>query len=316
MTRDPAAVARMAGGQAGPCTAVAGASPPTLAWAQEQCRFARAPVPPPQRRLCPARFRPAAARVGGAPHHRRRRAVPQGETAKAVARARLQAGRGTALGGTAGSRLLQHLAMPASADTALRLVRRLPLPGPETPRVAGVDGWAVRKRRTYGTVVVDGERRRVPDLLADRTAGTSAERLRGRLGIEAAARGRSTERARGVAPGAPKAAQAAGPCWPTCAKRSSAGCTASRPGSGVCRCRHAVEGVTPAPARHAPARRVPGRRVPGRHRRGHGRPCRAGRAGRGCCRAGAPRHGAAARAALPQPWSSGQAEGQANQLKP
>lgn len=62
---------------------------------------------------------------------------------------------GAALGGNAGARLLRHLAMPASADTVLRLVRRQPPPAPEQPRVVGVDDWAIRKGCTYGTVVVD-----------------------------------------------------------------------------------------------------------------------------------------------------------------
>jgi transposase len=41
--------------------------------------------------------------------------------------AALQA-RGVALGGQAGARLSKHLGLPASRDTLLRLVRRLPLP--------------------------------------------------------------------------------------------------------------------------------------------------------------------------------------------
>ena len=51
---------------------------------------------------------------------------------------------GVALGGEGGARLLQHLSMPASADTVLRLVRGLPLPEQEPPRVVGVDDWAAR----------------------------------------------------------------------------------------------------------------------------------------------------------------------------
>lgn len=120
-----------------------------------------------------------------------------------------QARVGVALGGNAGSRLLRHLAMPASADTLLRLVRRLPMPAQEPPRVVGVDDWAIRKRCTYGTVVVDLERRRVLDLLPDRTAETLAAWLRRQPGIEAVARDRSTEYARGITLGAPKATQVA-----------------------------------------------------------------------------------------------------------
>lgn len=120
-----------------------------------------------------------------------------------------QARVGVALGGNAGSRLLRHLAMPASTDTVLRLVHRLPLPAQEPPRVVGVDDWAIRKRCTYGTVVVDLERRRVLDLLPDRTAETLAGWLRTHPAIEAVARDRSTEYAHGISLGAPKAVQVA-----------------------------------------------------------------------------------------------------------
>jgi transposase len=116
---------------------------------------------------------------------------------------------GVALGGEAGARLLQRLSMPASADTVLRLVRGLLLPEQEPPRVVGVDDWALRKGRTYGTILVDLERRRVLDLLPDRTATVLADWLRCRPGIEVVARDRSTEYARGILLGAPEAAQVA-----------------------------------------------------------------------------------------------------------
>jgi transposase len=116
---------------------------------------------------------------------------------------------GVALGGEAGARLLRHLAMPASADTVLRLVQGLPLPEPEPPRVVGVDDWALRKGRTYGTILVDLERRRALDLLPDRTAATLADWLRCRPGIEVIARDRSTEYARGILLGAPGVTQVA-----------------------------------------------------------------------------------------------------------
>src|SRR3954471_9590530 len=123
--------------------------------------------------------------------------------------AQAQARVGVALGGEGSARVLQHLAMPASADTVLRLVRGPPLPEPEPPRAVGVDDWAVRKGRSYGTIVVDLERRRTLDLLPDRTATTLAAGLRHRPTIEVIARDRSTEYGRGAAAGAPKATQVA-----------------------------------------------------------------------------------------------------------
>jgi len=116
---------------------------------------------------------------------------------------------GAALGGEAGARLLSRLAMPASADTVLRLLNQLPLPDHAEPRVIGVDDWAKRKGRSYGTIVVDLERRRVVYLLPDRKAATVAGWLRQRPGIEVVARDRLTEYASAVATGAPAAVQVA-----------------------------------------------------------------------------------------------------------
>ena len=116
---------------------------------------------------------------------------------------------GAALGGEAGARLLQRLAMPASADTVLRSVRHMPLPEPEPPRVVAVDDWAKRRGRTYGTIVVDLERRQVIDLLPDRTSTAVADWLQQRPGVEVVARDRSTEYARAATIGAPEAVQVA-----------------------------------------------------------------------------------------------------------
>jgi len=127
--------------------------------------------------------------------------------------------------------------MAASGDTILRLVRRLPLPRRPTPRVLGVDDWAIRKGRIYGTVLVDLERRRVVDLLSDRSAATLAAWLRRRRGIQVIARDRSSEYARGIALGAPQAVQVADRWHLLSNARQiwSVGWPASTDGSGGCR---------------------------------------------------------------------------------
>lgn len=114
-----------------------------------------------------------------------------------------------ALGGQAGQRLAARLRMPVSGDTLLRIVRRTPEPAADCPRVIGVDDWAQRRGRVYGTILVDLERRRVTDLLSDRTAETLAEWLKAHTSVQTVARDRSGEYARGIALGAPKAVQVA-----------------------------------------------------------------------------------------------------------
>jgi transposase len=113
------------------------------------------------------------------------------------------------VGAEAGARLTEKLAMPASPDTLLRLIRKATLPTRRTPRALGVDDWALRRRHSYGTILVDLEARRVVDLLPDRTGTTLAGWLRPRPKVEVIARDRSTEYARAATLAAPHAIQVA-----------------------------------------------------------------------------------------------------------
>lgn len=116
---------------------------------------------------------------------------------------------GSALSAEAATRLLDKLSMPTSADAVLRNIRAQVEHSAFQVRVLGVDDWAMRKGRTYGTILVDLEKHCVIDLLEDRSGDTLAMWLAAHPGVEVIARDRSTEYARGASEGAPQAKQIA-----------------------------------------------------------------------------------------------------------
>ncbi|MDP9477320.1 MAG: ISL3 family transposase [Actinomycetota bacterium] len=116
---------------------------------------------------------------------------------------------GFVLGGEGGARLLGRLGMKASPSALLRYVRGSPGAAHPQPRAVGIDDWAFRRGRRYGTMIVDLERHEVIDLLEDREAGTVEAWLERHPQIRIIARDRGGAYAEAATKGAPQAIQVA-----------------------------------------------------------------------------------------------------------
>jgi transposase len=114
---------------------------------------------------------------------------------------------GLACGGEGGARLADRLAMPVSPDGLLRAIRRVALPVTQTPRVLGVDDWAFRRGKRYGTILCDLERHRPVDLLPERSSEAFANWLKAHPGVEIVSRDRGDYYIKGATTGAPDAVQ-------------------------------------------------------------------------------------------------------------
>ncbi|QCX82575.1 Transposase (plasmid) [Streptomyces sp. YIM 121038] len=116
---------------------------------------------------------------------------------------------GLALAGSAGARLLTVLNVVISRVTLLSIVLALPEPVVECPRILGVDEFALKRSRRYGTVLVDVETHRVIDILADCSGDAFAAWLTAHPGAEVICRDRANSFSDGAQRGAPHAQQCA-----------------------------------------------------------------------------------------------------------
>lgn len=116
---------------------------------------------------------------------------------------------GLATSAEVSERLAPSLGMLVSAPTLLRRLRVLACPPPQSVRILGVDDWAWKKGQTYGTLLVDLEKRCPIELLPDRKEETLTAWLLAHPEIEVISRDRAGEYAAAAKKGAPQAKQIA-----------------------------------------------------------------------------------------------------------
>ena len=111
--------------------------------------------------------------------------------------------------GEVGARLADRLGMATSPATILRRIMDVPLTPVKTVTHLGIDDFALRRGRTYGTVLVDLTGHQVIDLLPDRKAETAKAWIQAHPEIELVSRDRGGDYAAAARQGAPQAVQTA-----------------------------------------------------------------------------------------------------------
>ncbi|MCP1386235.1 ISL3 family transposase [Runella salmonicolor] len=118
-------------------------------------------------------------------------------------------GIGLESGGNSSTRQAHSFSVKLSASTVLRLIKKCNIPSITAPKIIGVDDWAFKKGRKYGTIIVDLEKHRVIDLLPDREAKTLSAWLLEHPSIEIVSRDRSNTYAAAITEACPQAEQIA-----------------------------------------------------------------------------------------------------------
>jgi transposase len=114
---------------------------------------------------------------------------------------------GLVAGGQMGTRQAERTGIATTPSTLLRHLMRLPAPATRAVRALGVDDFAWTKRFSYGTILVDLERRKIIDVLADRESATVEAWLREHPEVDVISRDRGKEFAKAATLGAPQARQ-------------------------------------------------------------------------------------------------------------
>lgn len=112
---------------------------------------------------------------------------------------------GLATSGEAGTRLAQRLGIQTSPTTVLRRIMEVPDPVLLSAAVVGIDEWALRRGRRYGTILVDWGNHCIVDLLPDRDAESCAAWFKQHPGVKAVSRDRAGTYAEAARQGAPAA---------------------------------------------------------------------------------------------------------------
>lgn len=115
-----------------------------------------------------------------------------------------------ALAGRAGARLAALLGILVHPSTLIRLIRALPEPPlTNAPAIVGVDDFALRRSRRYGTIIVDMTTGKVIDMLDSRDAEPFTRWLSDHPGAQVICRDRAGAYAAAARDGAPDAVQCA-----------------------------------------------------------------------------------------------------------
>src|SRR5712692_6047697 len=116
---------------------------------------------------------------------------------------------GLATGGMLGARLADRLGIQTCWMTILRCIMALPTAPVEQVVELGIDDFAFRRGRKFGSILVDMQSHKVIDLLPDRKAETAKAWMKAHPEIKLISRDRGGDYAAGAREGAPQAIQCA-----------------------------------------------------------------------------------------------------------